>query len=81
MSAQAKDLEWELRERQHVQQAIEKSRLDALITAVDEMVSRVMDCEQLIQEGGYTYERAFTSMIRPQAERLIAARLRWARHN
>jgi hypothetical protein len=51
---------WALEEAECAQHAVERMRMDALVTAIDALAERVSDCEQLIAEGKYDYQRALS---------------------
>lgn len=65
-----------LEERQCAERAVKRMRMDALSFNIDALTDRIADCEKLIAEGKYDYQRAFETMIKPQVERIVEAKNR-----
>lgn len=53
----------------------EQFRTNRLYELIDALAGRIVDCDQLIAEGnGYTYERAYNEMVKPQVQRIVEAK-------
>lgn len=53
----------------------EQFRMNRLCELIDALAGRIADCDQLIAGGnGYTYERAYNEMIKPQVRRIVEAK-------